>query len=641
MMQKISKLIGATFFGCLVALIGFNMQVKASDIDYVITEFYVYAQVHEDNSVDVDEYINVDFYSPAHGIYQSIYRPVKIKRDTSDLLDGSSEDLFTYYTKIKNIYVEEQNYEIERDGSTVSVKIGDPDRLVSGRQSYHVSYTCEFPDDRLTNSDFFFYSVLGSEWQTNVEYFNFVVKFDKELPESAINDFVMYTGEYGNTTAYEDLEWYIEPDCVWGDIYDLPAYNAITLFTNLPEGYFDDADKTVSQIPWIIFYVAFIALAILVIVKALGVHNEKPVVTVEFYPPEGISPAEVGTIIDETVDDSDIISLFPWWACKGYLRIKEEQKDGLFKDKVEVTLVKLKDLPADAPKYQRTVWNALFKNKDSVNMSRLAESKTVGEKMATAKSQLGSIYTGDKKLSQGHLATIGCSLLLSLLFGLMISFSSKVNLGYNFGQAIAACVMLLLFMVMRVLQRPKDNMRSAGSWVLTGIVGAIVYIIAFVAVWFSKGENSFLNGTTALIAYILYGISMFMAIRFIRDSEYKKSIYGKLMGLREFIKCAEMPKLEMLIEENPEYFYDVLPYAIAFGLDSKWAKKFENINMSKPDWYDPYDPFLYTPLHFHDSFCHGISAPISSAQATYAAANSSSSGGFSGGGGGGGGGGAW
>lgn len=39
----------------------------------------------------------------------------------------------------------------------------------------------------------------------------------------------------------------------------------------------------------------------------------------------------------------------------------------------------------------------------------------------------------------------------------------------------------------------------------------------------------------------------------------------KILGLREFIETAELDRINTLVEENPEYFYSVLPFAYGVG----------------------------------------------------------------------------
>ena len=104
----------------------------------------------------------------------------------------------------------------------------------------------------------------------------------------------------------------------------------------------------------------------------------------------------------------------------------------------------------------------------------------------------------------------------------------------------------------------------------------------------------------------------------------------------------------MLVEEDPQYFYNILPYAYILGVSSKWISKFDGIAMEPPTWYrgDSYDT-----MHMNhriedtmDSVTHDmLSAPSSSSSGSSGGFSSSGSsgGGFSGGGSGGGGGHSW
>ena len=113
-------------------------------------------------------------------------------------------------------------------------------------------------------------------------------------------------------------------------------------------------------------------------------------------------------------------------------------------------------------------------------------------------------------------------------------------------------------------------------------------------------------------------------------------IYGKIKGFKNFLETAEKEKLEELVNQNPTYFYDILPYTYVLGISDKWMKKFETISITKPTWYDSTNDFdIVTFNSFLTTTMTSVehSADISG--------SSSSGGGSSGGGSGGGGGGSW
>ena len=131
----------------------------------------------------------------------------------------------------------------------------------------------------------------------------------------------------------------------------------------------------------------------------------------------------------------------------------------------------------------------------------------------------------------------------------------------------------------------------------------------------------------------------------------KKSadLYGRIIGFREFIKTAELNKLEALVEEDPKYFFNILPYAYVFGLSDKWIKNFEKIKIEQADWYSSsnefgmYNMFIYANMmgSMSKSFENTIASQASSISSDIGSGGGFRGGGFSGGGFGGGGGGAW
>ncbi len=81
-----------------------------------------------------------------------------------------------------------------------------------------------------------------------------------------------------------------------------------------------------------------------------------------------------------------------------------------------------------------------------------------------------------------------------------------------------------------------------------------------------------------------------------KRTPYGTKQYGKVLGLKKFIEEAEIEELEMLVHDDPKYFYDVLPYAYVLGISDTWSKKFESIAIPEPEWYSsttPFNPYIF------------------------------------------------
>ena len=115
----------------------------------------------------------------------------------------------------------------------------------------------------------------------------------------------------------------------------------------------------------------------------------------------------------------------------------------------------------------------------------------------------------------------------------------------------------------------------------------------------------------------------------------------------------EKEKLEAMLDEKPEYFYNVLPYAQVLGVTSIWCDKLEDITIEAPKWYYSnttsntyYDHLMIMSMTNSMSSINDSVATLPINNNTTSKSDDSfnsgfSTGGFSGGGSGGGGGSSW
>jgi len=169
-----------------------------------------------------------------------------------------------------------------------------------------------------------------------------------------------------------------------------------------------------------------------------------------------------------------------------------------------------------------------------------------------------------------------------------------------------------------------------------GILGVIIY---GAAVFFGTQYDMLLPVIAALVAGILLlGFSSVSRRRTKLGDWYME----RLIGFQSFLRDAESDRINALVEENPQYFYAILPYAMVLGVTDKWARNFENIT-DPPSWYhsDLYGDTFSTAI-FVRSMNENMNTLTSSlGSRPSSSGGDSSSGGSAGGGSGGGGGSSW
>jgi uncharacterized membrane protein len=119
-----------------------------------------------------------------------------------------------------------------------------------------------------------------------------------------------------------------------------------------------------------------------------------------------------------------------------------------------------------------------------------------------------------------------------------------------------------------------------------------------------------------------------------------------VLGFEEFMNRVDSDRLKRM---PPDTFEKYLPYAMALGVEHRWAKAFEGIIQNPPTWYQG-DWTTFNTFYFVNSLgamsqqasTAFVSAPRSNSSSSgWSSGGFSSGGGFSGGGFGGGGGGAF
>ena len=133
-----------------------------------------------------------------------------------------------------------------------------------------------------------------------------------------------------------------------------------------------------------------------------------------------------------------------------------------------------------------------------------------------------------------------------------------------------------------------------------------------------------------------------------RSENYLK-ILGQILGFKDFIVVTEEDKIKFMLEENPELYYDVLPYAQVLGVTDEWEEKFQKLTIEPPSWYYGRNMTVFDYYIIHRSLNRALAREIAEEVARRSNKGGSrvgrsggggSFGGFGGGGFGGGGGGA-
>jgi uncharacterized membrane protein len=120
-------------------------------------------------------------------------------------------------------------------------------------------------------------------------------------------------------------------------------------------------------------------------------------------------------------------------------------------------------------------------------------------------------------------------------------------------------------------------------------------------------------------------IILFFSIWMERKTKEGEKLTAQVKGFREFLRTAEKKQLEALVEKNPNYFYDILPFTYVLGLSKKWIEKFEDIPVPKVDM-GTYD---FNAFNSFNNFYNDVEKPHYSSSGGHSSGCSSCGGGCS------------
>ena len=599
---------------------------------YTTDSYDIDIVVNEDNSYVISETIDVDYDTPRHGIYR--YIPM------TDM-DGNTA------MKIDRMWVDDWDYETYDENDCRVFKIGSGDVTVTGPQKFSLGYRIRMYDDMDTTGDIFYLDLLPTGWETAIESSTIIVRLPKPVDEESIE---LYASGYGSDEIVDNVTWNYDEDSMAVTIYgrNLMQGVGVTMMIDLPEGYWVGQMNREWMKPAVMGILIGVAV-ILALLWLLFGRDKKIIPTVEFYPPEGLTPAEVGLVIDGTADKKDLVSMIIYYAEKGYLSIEQY-------DKKKFRLAKLRDIDPEEKMFAKTLFNGLFENGDVVNLDDLGEE--FGDAYLTAYESLSGLYN-KKKNRQITVKSQVFTVLGIVLIGLASVLSAAFVAEYNqdgsvlsfVGVLVPAVFSVIFTIILMVMDDKKYTMRKAGRF----IGGSLVWIINVVVVALGGFflSSAFDNTAVGVLFIVCIPAAQFFIINMKQRTPQSVELMGKILGLKNFIEAAELDRINALAEENPSYYYDVLPYAFVMGLTDKWAKNFENIRIVTPDWYSSYDmndrmfdAWMFSRImnNFGTAVSNNVQIPIGTGEdgGDFGGGGFGvGGGGFSGGGFGGGGGGSW
>ena len=539
------------------------------DTGWVIDSFETIVDVAPDGTVAVTEDIAVDFRDlERRGIFREIpARYVLSPEDRAHVPEGVDPDAMLRAIDISAVSVTSSapaDLDLTRPDRfgqhNLIIRIGDPDVTVTGPQTYRISYEVRGALNRFDDVDELNWDMTGDHWPVPIRRARATVR-GPEIAQARC-----FRGPEGSTEPCEE----VTTDSGQGVGYatgELQPGEGMTVAVGFAPGAVDvaapllveqwDLRRSLIGSPAAVplagatFLLGFGAVGLLAYRQGRDRVNrggltvdgqpdaDDPVrrglvgprsVPVQFRPPEDLRPGQLGVLVDERVDAVDVSATIVDLAVRGYLTI-EETSSGRIRRKRDWALTRTDKPPDDLRGYERTLLDALFTGRATIDVSDLK---------GTFSSDYEAVSTRlyDDAAAQGWF--------------------------------------------------PRSPHQTRMLWLGLGVVALVVTGGLFVL------ASLYTTAALAVLPLVGAAAFLTAAHRWMPHRTPKGSrLLAQTMGFREFITTAEAGRMEFA--EQEQLFVTYLPYAIVFGAVDRWAAAFAHLGTAAAGgvggWYlSPHGP---------------------------------------------------
>ncbi len=508
----------SNLFLCLLSLVFFFPWQSAHAER--IKDFQIDLALANNGLLEVTETIRYDFEGAQR---LALYRRIPVQYERHD----TNERLTILPLSVRD-GDKPMPYTCKIMGGFANLQIGDSNTMLRGQHVFRIQYDASNAVNFFGDNAELFWSCLGTELPLPVDNLKVILHCPPEVNLSAVKtlSYLSHTGGNGRSKGK------IVSNTIQFSARHLIAGQNFSCVATLPPGsirppsFFDKLylallySKSSFVIP---------AITLVLLFSLWFVYGRDPlrVQAVDgWLPPTELTPAELGTLIDEHCDKHDITATLLDLAARGYLIITEVPYRGL--------------IGRDNKDY-------LFKKAASPNPESLKAHEIL---------LLSTMFVANDKTY------------LSILRGQFRSYLSEMR-------RLIYQLLLRDQYFARLPYNDRDLFVVAGTLVLS--VGAIMLTRGILAGDLYKNYG---------LGFAISGLMIILASAAMPKRTAKGVIALRQAQLFiDFVNCGDRAQFERIASEDPTLFGRLLPYACVLGCAGKWAYNFKDLLVEGPDYF--------------------------------------------------------
>ncbi len=566
-----------------------TIEVKIPATQYTIEQYNIDLHLDQSGSIRVSESYIILFDAYCHKINlkvpikYSLYRDsdtqVPIKATVSNI--SSSHD----FRKTKS-----SGYQNIILHANQAFNSGD-------KVKFKTEYTYNTNDYAPKNMDEFLFNIIGGHLDKSIEKASFSLTTPGNLNEDKITFARNTTFAQGSENVLNDLNinYSIQGNKLSGNITKpLKKGENISIRIEYPDNYFTEKPKdNTFPIENILKIICVISVIIGIIIFFRWGKDRKYAAPVSFYPPRGYNSAEIGTLYNGEAGNREITSLLIYLANKGYWDIKKTMVSFSNGSREMKIIVFKKEAYTGNNSIEYTFFNNLrriskfdnatgirYVTEDMLFIDGIDISKNV---LALLNSEFPEkdLYDYRVKIPTTILRII---IVATHIIGFIVpvyydSISSRtVSMGVPIMETCCVIIGYITFFKLFKLSSNGNLGVHLCNFVAISVLGMFCLVGSFFPSFYSLSRLSAIDLTA--ISFVAVIILLILHCHMPKRNESYIQLLGEIEGFKNFLETTEKERIEEFVVDNPNYFYDILPYTYVLGISKTWIEDFGDLTFS-------------------------------------------------------------
>lgn len=416
--------------------------------------------------------------------------------------------------------------------------------------------------------------LLAPKWNWAINNYTFTIT----LP-AAFEGYPAFTSGYYGDVIEDYMNFTVRDAMIGGSLSTaLKDHESLSMSLVVGEGYFSGKYASWSS-GWVETMLVLVFSALALLYWALTLRSSRLRPAGRTAPPDAVLPCDLPYLLAGGMPDFNMLVCH--WAALGYLTIEMDEKG-------HVLLHRQVIMGNERKRLEVKIFSALFSRGDVCDGASLPYKKTAQQAMRAITRywdrRLYERSSGNARIMKALCAAASGVASLAAMSQILPTMPAR-------GLVLALCLAAgaaLSLLLMRLLR--YYYLGNTAGMILSA-VSALVMLV---------GAQLSGNGLPMLAAVVMSFLCGWLTLHGGKRTELGTQLISQSLGFRRGLEKISERHMAMLLSRDGQYFYKLLPYAMAMGMGAELSRRLGDTELEPCEWYLTRVPSARTATEFYN-----------------------------------------